>query len=139
MSSPGVSFPTIRIKWRARTELSPGVSHRKRQARKAPSWAQLAIQDLKDIPGEGVKRLSFFQHFSVLGGFRCKESSCDVDIGIRFSQKFCLGTMSANTRCYNPLPHTCVWALRGRLLPNPRIWALRDREYLSAFPSRVDP
>lgn len=98
MSAPNVSFLTRRIQRRARTEVSPRVPHRKCQARKASPRAQFAIQDLKNIPSEGVKSLSFVQDFSVLGGFRCQESSRNIDVGIRFSQKACLGTVSVNVR-----------------------------------------
>jgi len=105
-------IPTIN-KWRARTQLPPRVSHRKCQTRKTPSWPQLAIQDLEDIPDKGVKRLSFFEDFGIFGGLRCQESSCDVDVRVRFPQKVCLGTVSINARRSTPFPHTCFRILCG--------------------------
>ena len=70
------------------TELPSGLPHRKRQARKAPPWAQLAIQDLEKITSKGIKFMSLVQEFRIFCGLRCKEGGRNVNIGIRFSQKF---------------------------------------------------
>lgn len=137
MSVPNINFPITKPQRETRTQLSPRVSHRKCQARKTPLCTQLAIQNLKSIPSKGVKYPSVIQHFGVFGGLRCKESSCDVYIRIRFPQKVCLVTVSTNASQCLSAPHTrfrifCWWPL-----PRPRVGASCDREYLGVLPLRL--